>query len=123
MEWRRWVLYGMLVLLGFARPTGWSQMSTPGTRSTSPSLQNPHQPAGDDDLNPVSASMHESYAKMQNIDRQRRIVSDTDRLLYLSNRLKTEIAGSGSATVSPDMLREMDEIEKLARNVKNRMRN
>lgn len=60
---------------------------------------------------------------MQNAERQKRLVGDTERLLVLTNQLKASISDSGSETLTPEMLRQMDEIEKLARNVKNRMRN
>jgi hypothetical protein len=43
-------------------------------------------------------------------------------LLLLANELKTEIASSGTETMTPEMLRKMDEIEKLARSVKDKMR-
>jgi hypothetical protein len=65
----------------------------------------------------------ESYARMQNTERQRRLVGDTERLLMLTNQLKASIASSGTESLTPEMLRQMDEIEKLARSVKNKMRN
>jgi hypothetical protein len=68
-------------------------------------------------------NLPESYARMQNTERQRRLVGDTERLLTLTNQLKASIASSGSESLTPEMLREMDEIEKLARSVKNKMRN
>ena len=68
-------------------------------------------------------NLPESYARLQNSERQRRLVSDTDRLLTLTNQLKASIASSGGETLTPEMLRQMDEIEKLARSVKNKMRN
>ncbi len=58
----------------------------------------------------------------RNDDRQRRIVSDTQRLVALANQLKTEIALSGAESMTPEMLHQMDEIEKLAKSVKDKMR-
>ncbi len=60
---------------------------------------------------------------MQNTERQKRLVNDTERLVSLTNQLKAAIASSGAEALTPEMLRQMDEIEKLARSVKNRMRN
>jgi hypothetical protein len=71
----------------------------------------------------MEAHLPESYARMQNTERQRRLVGDTERLLTLTNQLKALIASSGSENLTPEMLRQMDEIEKLARSVKNKMRN
>jgi hypothetical protein len=62
-------------------------------------------------------------ARMQNTERQKRLVNDTERLVSLTNQLKAAIASSGAEALTPEMLRQMDEIEKLARSVKNRMRN
>jgi hypothetical protein len=76
----------------------------------------------DDDMDP-HGNLPESYARMQNTERQKRLVSDTERLLSLTNQLKTSIASSGGEALTPEMLRQMDEIEKLARSVKNKMRN
>jgi len=74
-------------------------------------------------MDPMHAQMPETYARVQNTERQKRLVSDTGKLLTLTNQLKAEIAESGSDNLTPDMLRQMDEIEKLARSVKNKMRN
>jgi hypothetical protein len=58
----------------------------------------------------------------RNDERQRRLVSDTQRLLVLANQLKAEVAASGAESMTPEMLRQVDEIEKLARSVKDKMR-
>jgi hypothetical protein len=71
----------------------------------------------------MEAQMAEKTRLARNVDRQKRLVSDTQRLLTLANELKTEVASSGTETITPEMLRQMDEIEKLARSVKDRMRN
>jgi hypothetical protein len=76
-----------------------------------------------DDMDPMHSQLPETYVRLQNSERQRRIVNDTERLVSLTNQLKAEIADSGSDNLTPDMLRQMDEIEKLARSVKNKMRN
>ena len=58
----------------------------------------------------------------RNDERQRRIVSDTQKLLALTSQLKAEVAASGADAMTPEMLRQMDEIEKLAKSVKDKMR-
>jgi hypothetical protein len=68
-------------------------------------------------------SMMAAKSRMErNSDRQKHLEADTKRLLLLANELKTEIASSGTETMTPEMLRKMDEIEKLARSVKDKMR-
>jgi hypothetical protein len=78
---------------------------------------------GGDSANPLEAAMAAKTTLARNVERQKRLESDTQRLLTLANELKTEVASSGTETMTPVMLRQMDEIEKLARSVKDRMRN
>jgi hypothetical protein len=58
----------------------------------------------------------------RNDERQRRLVSDTQKLLALTAQLKAEVASTGAETMSPEMLKQMEEIEKLAKSVKDKMR-
>ena len=67
-------------------------------------------------------SMEEEQAKMRNIERQKRLVEDTAKLLELANELKAEVDKSDKNTLSLDVVRKADEIEKLAHSVKERMK-
>jgi hypothetical protein len=58
----------------------------------------------------------------RNVERQKHLVSDTERLVALANELKLEVAKSGSETLTPEMQHKIAEIEKLARSVKDKMR-
>jgi hypothetical protein len=71
---------------------------------------------------PLEAMMAARTRAERNLDRQKHLESDTKRLLVLANELNTEIASSGMETMTPEMLRKMNEIEKLARSVKDKMR-
>jgi len=106
-----------------AGPAGWGQIQTGlgGSSTTGAGTSRSGQHSLDDDIGPHG--LPESYARMQNTERQKRLVSDTERLLSLTSQLKASIANSGGETLTPEMLRQMDEIEKLARSVKNKMRN
>ena len=84
-----------------------------------PSTSNGNQAQED----PFKENAESKSRQAREIERQKRIVSDTERLLALANELKIEVASSGAATPTPSMLRKMDEIEKLAHNVKEKMRN
>jgi hypothetical protein len=118
------VSLAVIAILCPARPAGWGQIQT--GLDNSPTLGTGTGRAGrnplDDDMDP-HRNLPESYARMQNTERQKRLVSDTDRLLTLTSQLQASIASSGGETPTPEMLRKMDEIEKLARSVKNKMRN
>jgi hypothetical protein len=69
-----------------------------------------------------TASMEEEQAKMRNIERQKRLVEDTAKLLELANELKAEVDKSDKNTLSLDVVRKADEIEKLAHSVKEKMK-
>jgi nitric oxide reductase activation protein len=66
--------------------------------------------------------MEQDQAKMRNLDRQKRLVEDTERLLSLANELKADVDKSNKDTLSLDVIRKADEIEKLAHNVKEKMK-
>ena len=61
--------------------------------------------------------------KLRQDERQKRLVSDSDKLLTLATQLHEEVAKTDKNILSVDVIRRADEIEKLARNVKERMRN
>lgn len=71
-----------------------------------------------EDVDPV---MMERRMRALNIERQKQMVSDTNKLLKLAKELNDEIGTSNVGTFTPDQLRKIAEIEKLARNVKDRM--
>ena len=63
----------------------------------------------------------ERLLRALNADRQKSMVSDANRLLRLAKELNAEIARTNPDSLSLDQLRKMAEIEKLARNVKEKM--
>jgi hypothetical protein len=64
----------------------------------------------------------DSIERLRNSERQKKIVDDTSRLLNLANELKTEVDKSNENTMSLDVIRKADEIEKLAHSVKEKMK-
>lgn len=71
---------------------------------------------------PHAAAMREQLEKARNDDRQKQLVADTDKLLSLATELKTDVQKSNKDTLSLDVIRKADEIEKLAHNVKEKMK-
>jgi hypothetical protein len=61
-------------------------------------------------------------AKARNNERQKRLVADTERLVKLAGELQADVDKSTKDTLSVDVIRKADEIEKLAHNVKERMK-
>jgi len=111
----------LLLTLG---PAAWSQQPVVpdgGTGTAQPSVppaidSTPWQPP---DLPPQIA---QRQAKMLNDSRQKQMVLDTQRLVALANELKIDVDKSNKDTLSLDVIRKADEIEKLAHSVKERMK-
>jgi hypothetical protein len=57
-----------------------------------------------------------------NEQRKKQIVDDTVKLLKLASDLKSEIDNTGRDTLSLNVIRKADEIERLAHNVKEKMK-
>lgn len=96
--------------------TGSSQRSGMGQAppSTIPSVES--------DGGPLNQQMENDQAKMRNNERQKQLVSDTQKLLALANELKEDVDKSNKDTLSLDVIKKADEIEKLAHSVKEKMK-
>jgi hypothetical protein len=112
----------VLVTAGSVRVSGGQMFPTQPTR------QNPGLPkpgigdASDSDPNPLDPHRAERQAKLQNVDRQKRLVADTEKLLALATDLKQQVEKTTKDTMSVDVIKKADEIEKLAHSVKERMK-
>jgi nitric oxide reductase activation protein len=60
--------------------------------------------------------------KARNDDRQKRLVADTQKLLALATELKADVDRTNKDTLSVDVVKKADEIEKLAHSVKEKMK-
>ena len=65
--------------------------------------------------------MAERRIRALNNERQKQIVADTDKLLKLARELNDEVAKANTGTLTMDELRKIADIEKLARNVRQKM--
>jgi ATP-dependent helicase/DNAse subunit B len=78
------------------------------------------------DRNETDARFRDELRRKQekelNLQRQQRIKKDTDRLLELATELKQNVDKSNENTLSLDVVHKADEIEKLAREIKQKMR-
>lgn len=95
-------------------------------RGSSPSL--PTLPSGApvgsrEDYDIPNRDAAEEARRMQalNAARQKGIVSDTNKLLKLITELNDEIGRSASGAVTPEQMRKLARIEKLAHSVKDNM--
>jgi hypothetical protein len=92
----------------------------PPLPSPPPSPYGHHSPADVDmlDSDPVAG---ERRLRALNAERQKSLVSDTNKLLKLTQELEAEISGDNPGSLNPDQLHKIAEIEKLARSVKQKM--
>jgi hypothetical protein len=77
-------------------------------------------PFGDNPFDDDSTFAHRQMNAL-NAERQKAVVSDTEKLLKLAQELNTEVASSTSNSLSPDQMRKIASIEKLAHSVKQKM--
>lgn len=89
-------------------------------RSTPPSVGS--FPIGGEQEEPGASSMRDSQARARNNERQKRLVSDTDKLLALVTQLHADVAKTDRNILSLDVVRRSEEIEKLAHSIKERMK-
>jgi hypothetical protein len=78
----------------------------------------PTDPSSSDNYDPT---MMERRLNALNRERQKEMISDTNKLLKLAMELNDEIAANNTGSLTWDQLHKMAEIEKLARNVKEKM--
>ncbi len=125
---------GLLIvaMMAGATATGRSQQNTPN-RSTSTQQQQQQQqqlppiaqPSPLDlsrDPVPDHTRIAERQAIAANDERQKKLMADTEKLLALATELKTDVDKSTKDTLSIDVIKKADEIEKLARSVKEKMK-
>jgi hypothetical protein len=77
-------------------------------------------PMGENDSLPPR--VEEMQAQARNNERQKRLVADTDKLLALATDLKAQVDKTNQNTLSVDVIKKAEEIEKLAHSVKERMK-
>jgi hypothetical protein len=102
---------------------GRGQQGSPRVPMPPPPSQTTGLPPLIDDSNSAGlGSIEAQQARLRNNDRQKQLVDDTAKLLDLANELKVDVDKSNKDTLSLDVIRKADEIEKLAHNVKEKMK-
>ena len=76
----------------------------------------------DNDNDAMSRHAMEQQAERRNTQRQQDIVKDTTKLLELAQQLKTEVDKSRRDQLSVSVVKKAEEIEKLAKAVKEKMK-
>jgi hypothetical protein len=62
------------------------------------------------------------HVKARNEERQKALKADTDKLLALATDLKQYVDKTNGSVMSLDVIRKADEIEKLAKSVREKMK-
>jgi hypothetical protein len=109
----RWLLSFFLL----AASLGWGQQQTlpPPPPFPNPRIGQPNQP-------PSSPGMSPEQMKKYNDERYAKLKHDTDELLQLATQLKQEVDKANSNTLSLDVIKKTEQIEKLAKSVRERMK-
>jgi hypothetical protein len=126
----RWGILGLGAagVLLVAGSSAGSQTTDTGQLQQPPSVQTPpfgtSPPFGEspNSGDPMQRQRQEKMEKARNVDRQKQLEKDTDKLLSLAKELKEDVGKSNADTLSVDVVKKAAEIEKLAKSVKDRMR-
>jgi hypothetical protein len=93
--------------------------------SQNPPLHLPTPPPLDDKSGPdadVRSKMEKDMAKKANLARQEDLKRDTEKLVKLANELKEDVDKTTASTLSVNVVKKAEEIEKLAHSVKEKMK-
>lgn len=99
---------------------GWAQQAPASNNPTTGIPSAVGHGAADD--GPFASVSRERLEKGRQTDRQKRLLADTNRLLALATELKADMDKTTKDTLSIDVIKKAEEIEKLAKSVKDRMR-
>lgn len=127
-----WARVAAISLVGLSLTVGVVKSQQPGLGSPPGSAQqqgppDPHDPFGQKgdkakvDDSPF-ANNEAKIAAMRNDERQKRLIADSDKLLQLATQLHADVAKTDQHILSVDVVKRAEEIEKLAKSVKDRMK-
>lgn len=103
-------------------PPPTNQPITP-PNTTQPGILPPLDSPGMSSDGGMRARMDAERVKSANDDRRKRLASDVDKLVSLTNQLKADVDKTSKDELSLDVIRKAQEIEKLAHDVQNKMKN
>jgi len=92
------------------------------SQGTIPYLQNPSLPQNPNREDESRVKMEKEMAKRANQARHADLKRDTEKLLKLATELKESVDKTNENTLSVDVVRKAEEVEKLAHSVKDKMR-
>ena len=108
-------------LFGLAQYSPTGNGNGNGNGSMIQNLPNSRPQAGLGGVMETDSIFAEKRLRAMNADRQKSMVSDADKLVKLARQLDAEVASNPTDELTPEELRKVAEIEKLAHNVKAKM--
>jgi hypothetical protein len=107
-------------------PVEAAQQQTPGALPPlSQPTQSPHMPGiGSTDISadPMRETSHEALIRQANEQRHKRMLDDANKMVQLSNELKADVEKTQKDELSVEVLKKAAEVEKLAHDVQQRMK-
>jgi hypothetical protein len=99
-------------------------MGPPALPNQTGPMRNGNPPFGQDPTNDdlSTARIQDQQSRSRNGERQKRLVADTDKLVNMVNELKEQVERPGEPPNPAEIERKADEIEKLAKSVKDKMK-
>jgi hypothetical protein len=94
----------------------------PGTYPPSPNVPGMNDPMNDPRVPNPDKRISEKMAISRNDERQKKLVADTNQLFDLASKLKDEVDKTDKYTLSLDVVKRTAEIEKLAKSIRERMK-
>jgi len=110
--------FAAALLVGSALP-GAAQIQNPPPGVPAPGAR---QPITSDEGGVWQQQQQKAMQKQANLQRQQEIKKDTEKLLELATELKQLVDKSSENTLSLDVIKKAEQIEKLARSVKEKMK-
>lgn len=99
---------------------GWGQLGqTGGSTAAQRQVLRQQDPLGTSP--PADPTWNEKRMRALNEDRHKSVVSDAEKLLKLARQLDAEVASNPTDELTPEEMRKVAEIEKLAKSVKSKM--
>jgi hypothetical protein len=75
------------------------------------------------EFEPKYSPEEQKRQRLLEVERQKSMISDADKLLRLAHQFNVEILAANPASLTPAQLHTLNEMEKLARSVKSKMSN
>jgi hypothetical protein len=114
----------MVVVVSWGQRSGHASAPTAPSQQSVPSANWPGAgpPPVGDASSPEAIRQNEQLMKARNSQRQEQLIRDTNKLLALATELKAQVDQTNKDVLSVNVVKKAEQIEKLAKSVKEKMR-